>query len=155
MIWTGDDDARLIRLWDSGLSQTQIAREMGLTVGSIAGRRCRLRYGPFLPNDPAYQIKLPKSRRKRAEPVKNIPPELQPLAEVTIKHLEIISRNPGVDYLANTGCKALLERRGHWQLPMCCGRRCGYDFYGAKTPYCPTHFRLYTNPPAERRRRYG
>lgn len=153
-IWTDEDDAVLNRLWDQGLSQTKIAREMGVTVGSVAGRRGRLRYGPFLPYDPANRMMKAMSK-PRAEPVKNVPPELQPLPEVTTKHLEVLRANPGVDYFENVGCKALLEKRGKWQLPMCCGRRCGYDHNGAQTSYCPTHFRLYTNPPAARRQQHG
>jgi hypothetical protein len=59
----------------------------------------------------------------------------------------IVEPEDGVEYLdrREDGCRALLDRRGHWGLPMVCGRTQAKDAYGTNTSYCAHHLKLYTN----------
>ena len=85
-------------------------------------------------------------------------PVLKPASRtpVTISEVEALASNEGVEYLENEGCKALLSKRsGKWQLQMCCGEPFGLDYNGAQSSYCPTHFRLFTNPSAALRSANG
>jgi len=53
----------------------------------------------------------------------------------------------GVEYLdrRENGCRALLDKRGRWGLPMCCGVTQAKDAFGTNTSYCAKHLKLYTN----------
>lgn len=58
----------------------------------------------------------------------------------------------GVEYLdrRENGCRAILDKRGHWGLPMVCGKTQAQDAYGVNTSYCAKHLELYTNRPQRR-----
>jgi hypothetical protein len=59
----------------------------------------------------------------------------------------------GVEYLdrRENGCRALLDKRGHWDLPMVCNRTRANDTNGSLTSYCKKHLLLYTNRPQQRK----
>lgn len=67
---------------------------------------------------------------------------------VSVAEADAIAKNRGVDYLDNVGgCTAILPTRsGDWQLQRVCGKPRGPDYNGAPSSYCPTHFRMFTNP---------
>ena len=51
----------------------------------------------------------------------------------------------GVDYLdaPADGCKAILDKRGAYNLSMVCGRPRGEYVNGSPSPYCPEHHRKF------------
>ena len=61
---------------------------------------------------------------------------------------KLASGSGGVQYFDNsTGCKALLDQRGDWGLPMVCGEPLADD----NRTYCLTHLRVFLNPHQEKR----
>lgn len=81
------------------------------------------------------------------------------IIELEEPEIEIVREEPanGVNYLDNpeNGCKAILNQIGTDGLRMCCGRSRA-DFTGVRSPYCPTHHRLYNHQqPAALRRSHG
>jgi hypothetical protein len=92
----------------------------------------------------------PKPPPPRSNNVTKMPPR----TPLTVTEVDAISKTPGVEYLDNgsNGCKAILpERSGKWKLQKVCGKPRGYDYNGSMSSYCPTHFRMYTNPLAVRK----
>jgi hypothetical protein len=87
--------------------------------------------------------------KTRAENTTTVAASREP---VTSAQIEALLDNPGVEYLQNGSkqCKALINKYGADGLPMCCGRPCGPDYMGRTSVYCPTHFRMFHNPPAQR-----
>lgn len=85
--WTVEDNQKLAELWVSGASQTQIAKEMGVTPGSIAGRISRMGLRERTPERPkkerkgrAPRVSRPWAERKkyyqnRSKPVLQMAPE--------------------------------------------------------------------------------
>jgi hypothetical protein len=162
MVWDKDADHLLIKLWDEGGSLALVAEGMcaagyNVTRNAIAGRRHRLSKSAFVREGVPINTVKPatvKPSRTKSRMTKKIPPR----TPVTIGELEELRAREGVEYLNNTsvGCKAILDRRGgDWKLPMVCGEPRGFDYNGCESPYCPTHFRLYTNPQAAARRVHG
>jgi hypothetical protein len=157
MIWDNDADELLMKLWKDGGSLKSVSLAMGeagyaVSRNAIAGRRHRLvKEGVEMPSrSPEQQQRIHREATASA-------PRRRPVSEqkpastkpVTIEQIEKLSTNDGVDYLKNEGCKALLDKRsGKWKLQMCCGKPFGLDYNGSTSSYCPTHFRLFTNPQA-------
>jgi hypothetical protein len=157
MIWTGQADALLLKVWKEGGKMTDVAAAMveagyDVSRNSIAGRLHRLKKLDATSTDRDTDLCAPKikpSPKPRAKPMKMIDPTPPKRGPVTAEQIATLEQNEGVDYLENEGCKAVLPKRsGKWKLQMCCGRPFGLDFNGAMSSYCPTHFRLYSSPQA-------
>jgi hypothetical protein len=158
VIWTADADNLLIRLWDEGCSLANVADGMAragyiVTRSACAGRRHRLSRAAFKRTGGAIKIirerKLPPPPKRKRSNNMTLTPSRRPLTSAEVAAL---TSHQGVEYLANTGCKAIMSGRGGpWALPMVCGKRRGYDYNGSPSPYCPTHYRLYTNPQAAKK----
>ena len=158
MIWSADATALLLKLWKDGGAMTDIADAMAaagyaVSRNAIAGRLHRMKGQDAsstvrqTPPNPSRRRKVTKPKPEfRGRAVDPTPPTRRP---ITTSDLEALAQNEGVDYLENEGCKALLPKRsGKWQLQMCCGRPFGLDYNGSQSSYCPTHFRLFSNPHA-------
>ena len=52
----------------------------------------------------------------------------------------------GVQYLDNTGCKALLDKRGKYDLPLCCGQPRCFTRNGSPSQYCKMHYLRFYYP---------
>jgi hypothetical protein len=121
---------------------------------SVAGRRSRLkelRVPMVLRLRPPPKPKPPPRPKKKRIRIVSMNDKVTP-KPVTMTADEML-KNPGVDYLDNAGCKALLNKRsGVWNLPMCCGLPTAVDSDGNAQVYCPTHFRIFTQPSAPRLR---
>jgi len=159
MDWTDDADRLLVSLWQAGGTLNSVRDDMleagyNVTRNSIVGRKNRLKLmGVDIQVRPrAVQprriAQMQQQRQQRALPPTPPPTLLAfPVAPVA-------DHDDGVDYLENgpDGCKALLEKRGSYGLPMCCGKQRVYDFDGSRSSYCSLHHRLYrTNTQAGRR----
>ena len=151
MIWDGEADALLIRLWDEGGSLSYVAdglQQAGYVVSrnAVAGRKNRLSKAAFK-RVVAKPIKVIQPRkRKRDESVNKKAPSRRP---VTVAEVEALTLHAGIEYLDQTsyGCKAIMPTRGGaWKLQRVCGQPRSLDYNGSKSPYCLTHFRLFTNP---------
>lgn len=74
----------------------------------------------------------------------HLPPRKPP----TEKEIESIVAHEGIEYLDNDyrGCKAIMPgpRSGPWSLQRVCGKPRSLDYNGSLSPYCATHFRLFT-----------
>lgn len=148
--WTEEADALLIQLWDEGGSFAYVMeglRAAGFNVSrnAIAGRKNRLGEGRFQ-RKTARPTKTWKLFVPRAEPPPPRPaaPKLE-RRDANAAELEELYLNSGVRYLdlRRGRCKAILDKRGPDDLPMCCGKPCGLDYHGADSVYCSGHFRLY------------
>jgi hypothetical protein len=165
MIWTDEADDLLIRLWDEGGSLAYVANgllEAGyrVTRSAVSGRRHRLPPAAFR-RATTTAIKPIKERKPR--PTRSKPPVTKPITKppetdvvkvatrtpVSAAEVNALARHVGVDYLEQTtsGCKAIMpSRSGDWQLSRVCGMPRGPDYEGRQSSYCPTHFRMFTNP---------
>ena len=153
MKWTSDADKLLARLWNEGETLSGVAKAMcekGYNVNrnQISGRKNRLKLmGVLL----VVREQSPQIRVKINGNVVVPLPTIRSASRlpVTEQELAMLARNPGVEYLAldNYRCKAILDSRGEYGLPKCCGLLQGLDYSGGPTVYCQTHFRLYTSPP--------
>ena len=137
--WTGEADALLIKLWGDGCSLARIADELrkaGYPVSrnAVSGRRHRLPRLTF--------------KKREAQPRPPKPLRVKPVSDrkPTSAEIAALSNVIGVDYFANAGCKATLDKRGDWGLPLVCG-----EPVGERGVYCVTHFRLYHYPQTARR----
>jgi hypothetical protein len=161
MMWTPEADSILVKLWDEGASMAAIAAELrqagfDANRNMVAGRRNRLKghnVAMVMRSRPPPKFKLPQRRRPKKRiklvSVSNVASK----KPVTTDEVDRVQKQPGVDYLDNAGCKALLTKRsGPWNLQMCCGLPTGVDFEGRSSVYCQTHFRLFTQPSAPRMR---
>jgi hypothetical protein len=157
MLWTEEADQLLISLWNSGGSLTSVAHDMqragytDLTRNMVAGRKHRLPKESFRAptRPPPHLLNKPRSTpRLRSIPMLGL------TMSVSMIHDSAPPDEPddGVDYLARreNGCRAILDRRGHWGLPMVCGVTQAKDAGGNNTSYCAKHLKLYTNPPQRR-----
>jgi hypothetical protein len=152
MIWDGDADALLIRLWDEGGSLSYVAdgmKQAGYVVSrnAVSGRKHRLPEIAFK-RKTATATKTTKSEPKeRSKPVSRSKiPSRRP---ATVEELEALALHSGVDYLEQSrwGCKAIMPTRGGaWKLQRVCGQPRCLDYNGSESPYCQTHFRIFTNP---------
>lgn len=140
MVWTAEADAILIKLWDAGSSLAEIADALAaagyvVTPNAVAGRRHRLPRTAFTSG--WHGIKLrPRPRIERtSDPVTPpIPKKKQ--------------TGPGVQYFDNvSGCRATLDQRGDWGLPLVCGEQLA----DSNASYCPTHFKRFHNAVPTRR----
>ena len=131
--WTGEADALLIKLWGEGLSLSLIAdglKAAGYHVSrnAVSGRRHRISRSLFAKR-PAVTQRRPRPRGIVGERKKPTPVEIDALSNVV-----------GVDYFDNSGCKATLDKRGDWGLPLVCGEPL------ADGVYCQTHSKLFHHP---------
>ena len=158
MIWTDEADDLLIRLWDEGGSLSYVAdgmKKAGYTVtrNAVSGRRHRLPVQAFRRKTATTATKvvtIERQPQQRSKPMTKTPSR----GPVTTIEIDAIARHPGVEYLDNDyhGCKAIMPSRGGpWDLQRVCGRPRGTDYNGNMSPYCPTHFRMFTNPVAARK----
>lgn len=133
--WTAEADALLIKLWGEGLSLSLIADGLSaagyhVSRNAVSGRRHRLSRSSFVPRRTQLRktrtvMRPPRPRAKKVSQPKNNP-----------------SSN-GVEYFdARDGCKATLDQRGNWGLPLVCGE----PLADSSRTYCPTHFRIFHSP---------
>ena len=109
-------DDRIIELFNAGMSMGLIGQELGCTRNAVAGQLFRLR----------------QQGRRQVRPVQVRPVQVRSAI--------------GVEYLLNDGCKAILDKRGEWDLPLCCGQPRDVDALGRPRPYCPRHVRIFCGP---------
>jgi len=152
MIWDDKADGLLLALWNEGGSLGFVAdgmKKAGYNVSrnSVAGRKHRLAPEQIMRKvgrPIKTMAKQPRQQRSNTMTEKKPRP-------VTISDVDAIAQHEGIDYLELTafGCKAILSdqpRGGQWMLQRVCGLpRC------EGSPYCLTHFRIYTNPQPVRR----
>jgi hypothetical protein len=155
---TDEADALLLAHWQAGDTMTQIMEALnkaGYAVPSrsaIAGRKNRLasKYEFTRPGERPkrqnYRASTFIHRRRRPKAVKAVVkpvPEPVPEPEKTelFKVAPVVDHYDGVQYFENEhGCKAVLDRKGDYLLPMCCGRKRVND-----GPYCVEHKKAFTN----------
>jgi hypothetical protein len=118
-MWTKAADQLLIKLWGEGKSMSDMADELGVTRGALAGRKRRL-------SEMGHAFderETPLVFQKAAPP----PPP---------KRNGVVHHDNGIEYLKLTedGCKAILDKRGSDGLSMCCGKQREQG-----KPYCPGH----------------
>ena len=132
--WTAEADALLIKLWGEGLSLSLIAdalKAAGYHVSrnAVSGRRHRISRSQFAKRP------LIKQRRPRPRGIVNARKKPTPPAEI-----DALRNVVGVDYFDNAGCKATLDRRGDWDLPLVCGEPL------ADGVYCAAHSKIFHHP---------
>jgi len=84
--------------------------------------------------------------------------KVSPRKPVTVEEVNVIAQHVGIEYLENDsfGCKAIMPTRGGpWALQRVCGKPRGPDYNGCLSSYCPTHFRMFTNPIPLPRKQHG
>jgi hypothetical protein len=120
----------LINLWDAGRGLAEIADALAaagyvVTTNAVAGRRHRLPRMAFTTGWLGQKLRPRRRIPRTADPVKPPVPKKK-------------QTEPGVEYLDNTdGCRATLDRRGNWGLPMVCGEPV------VKNNYCSVHFKRF------------
>jgi len=164
MRWSAEVDDLLISRWNAGDTMEEVAealRAAGHAVPSrnaISGRISRMRKRGLLINQGQRDPARPKPSRK---PIIRHTRKPMPLQKVRLMPTvlptpekpkpTVVTHSNGVEYLDNTeaGCKAVLNKRGYYDLPMVCGKlRCDVD--GSRTPYCDDHYSKYHNPQTPR-----
>jgi hypothetical protein len=151
MMWDDKADGLLISLWNEGGSLGFVADGMmkaGYTVSrnSVAGRKHRLTAEAFkrIAGTP-IKVLAPVKPKVRSNNVTVLPPRKPP----TEKEIDALAAHEGVEYLDNGfyGCKAIMPgpRSGPWALQRVCGKPRSLDYNGSMSPYCATHFRLFTH----------
>ena len=159
-MWDDRADTLLVKLWDTGHSMGKIAADLAragynVSRSAIAGRKHRLiKRGIEVQREgkrtkPVKQLaRMPTVKRVRVEPEV----AQAAVAEIEAASIDADAGLTGVDYFENEGCKAVLDTRGDWDLPRCCGEPRGYDSLGRDSPYCPTHHaRFNIHVPGSRR----
>ena len=128
-MWTKAADQRFIQLWGEGKSMSEMADELGVTRGAIAGRKRRL-------SEMGHEF------AERETPV-----AFQPLTPRRVNG--VAHHDNGVEYLqlSPNGCKAILDKRGQYGLSMCCGK-----LRDGGKPYCPGHAAKYGPPDTKKER---
>jgi hypothetical protein len=154
MIWTDEADDLLIRLWDEGGSLGYVANGMkqaGYVVSrnAVSGRRHRLPPEAFRRETTTAIKPVRETKPKPPPPRSNEVVKVAARKPVSIAEVDALSKHIGVEYLEQTsfGCKAIMPSRGGtWELQRVCGKPRGPDYNGNRSSYCPTHFRMFTNP---------
>jgi GcrA cell cycle regulator len=132
--WTDERVALLTRLWNGGLSGSQIAAELGgLTRNAVIGK--------------ANRLGLPERKPAKARPRKPAP---RPAYHRPTSPRRFPALRPQLpDAQSTLGSIALLDLRDHHcRWPVGDPRRSGFAFCGeradlaAKRPYCPHHARI-------------
>ena len=132
MSWDRAADQLLMKLWREGKSMSEMAGQLGVTRGAIAGRKRRL-------TELGHEF---EERETPAAFVALRPPKVNGVAH----------HDNGVEYLqlSPDGCKAILDKRGSDGLSMCCGK-----LRDGGKPYCPGHVAKYGTKDTEKRSGYG
>jgi hypothetical protein len=172
MVWNKTADELLLKLWTEGLSLTKVAEglcEAGYDVktrSTIAGRMHRLKQMGYeiegrrvieksVEEKSAVEVKMEKTQKEIEEAAQ------ARLAVFTRRGWRRFADQSPVDYLENNyGCKALMEERGVWDLPKCCGKIRACDPEGRRSSYCQEHYKLFHTGGGDRRygeesKRYG
>lgn len=133
MSWDKAADTLLVERWREGRTMAEIASELGVSRGAIAGRKRRLteQGHAFEEREPAFPEKVVAA--------------IKPVERGVVRH------DNGIEYLrlGPDGCKAILDKRGSDGLRMCCGR-----LRENGKPYCPGHVAQYGKV-EDRRIAYG
>jgi len=153
VIWNDEADSLLVQLWDEGGSLSHVAEGMqkagyDVSRSAVSGRRHRLPGEMFRRKGTTTATSVTPYKREPKQK-KDSTVKITTRRPATTAELEENARNEGVEYLEQTsfGCKAILPvRSGPWKLQKVCGKQRGTDYHGCMSPYCPTHFRMFTNP---------
>jgi GcrA cell cycle regulator len=164
--WTEDRVEYLKKLWNDGLSASQIAGELGsVTRNAVIGKVHRLGLsgraktsGSTTPR-PRKAVTRPPSHPmgRNAYPVRGanaLAPDANPEVEAVTETVPAISEEVVVPFSERVTIMDLRENMCRW--PMGDPTTAEFRFCGAKsnvgTPYCAHHCRIAYQPPADRRR---
>lgn len=165
MAWTEDRVEKLAKLWEEGLSASQIAKELGgVTRNAVIGKVHRL--GLSGRAKPAAN-KTTKPRRKPSAPRSGASFGRSSTARPTVKPAQTNGKSAGVDVMERPVKDAvapvskklclmeLTESTCRW--PYGDPTRPGFSFCGHQTqeekPYCEYHSQVAFQPMSDRRRR--
>lgn len=132
-----DRENQLVELWNRNFSQSEIAREMGVSLGSVSGLAMRLKTRGVIQHKTREQVvtacsraassrpakepsKVTKKKEKPPEPVKMAPPPPPPPLPLIADDVRA-----GVGILALNGktCRWVLPHRGDDGMALFCGDR--------------------------------
>jgi hypothetical protein len=176
-MWNDDADTLMLKLWNAGHSLGVTAAELAkagykVSRGAVAGRKDRLiKWGAEVTRKGKVMQPTVKTEKKKisnaeagaaraARRLARKPSQTTPeMAQATVEAIETASIEAdigmvGVQYFENEGCKAILDIRGDWDLPLCCGQPRGIDSLGRDSSYCPTHHARFNTNAAGSRRTY-
>lgn len=115
--WNVENTARLWRLWNTGVSQAEIARELGCTVNTIAGKISRM------------GLRTKKVEKKKTP---RHPPK------ISVREEKLLPRQQ--EHYAGAALMDLSEKQCRW--PIGETHAPDFKFCGQpveKKPYCPHH----------------
>ena len=157
--WTDDRVEQLKKLWESGLSASQIAAELGnITRNAVIGKVHRLGL--------SGRAKSPSSaapRQRKARPAQNMMRISRPMSRGNTALAHVFETEPEPDPVAFDNVVPMSQRRTlleltedtcHW--PIGDPSSSEFFFCGGKAvaslPYCAHHSRVAYQPASERRR---
>lgn len=157
--WTDDRVEQLKKLWESGLSASQIAAELGnITRNAVIGKVHRLGL--------SGRAKSPSSaapRQRKARPAQNMMRISRPMSRGNTALAHVFEIEPEPDPIAFDNVVPMSQRRTlleltedtcHW--PIGDPSSSEFFFCGGKAvaslPYCAHHSRVAYQPASERRR---
>jgi GcrA cell cycle regulator len=157
--WTDDRVEQLKKLWESGLSASQIAAELGnITRNAVIGKVHRLGL--------SGRAKSPSSaapRQRKVRPAQNMMRISRPMSRGNTALAHVFEAEPEPDPIAFDNVVPMSQRRTlleltedtcHW--PIGDPSSSEFFFCGGKAvaslPYCSHHSRVAYQPASERRR---
>jgi GcrA cell cycle regulator len=160
LTWTDDRVEQLKKLWEAGLSASQIAAELGnVTRNAVIGKVHRLGL--------SGRVKTPSSaapRRRKARPAQHMMRVSRPLprGSAALAHALEVEMEPDpiaydnvVPMSQRLSLMELNEATCHW--PIGDPESSEFFFCGGKSlqglPYCANHSRIAYQPASDRRRR--
>lgn len=149
MSWTDERVAILKRAFETGVSFSVIAGELGITRNAAIGKAHRLGLYREAPTQPGGRPKSEKPKRVRerritlVKPSKPLPPAIQ--APSISEPDDALPLHVSLSELTESTCK--------WPF----GTATPYTFCGAASlgglPYCAAHSRIAYQPPSERKQK--